>query len=382
MDKAALAEGVELSQRAGWDYLKAFPMSRQKRKRMLASEWVVHLYSGQGKGADPILKELETNVVLVEIDTTKSLSFDLNKMSGVYRGLLWGAAMGKIAGILGAPPCRGERDAQLILKQMWLSMVAKAARSNARAFPLFCMLEGRKFFEVLKGDVGHCWKDLRKVWPEFVEQMCVEEIGEATATNLDFILLLEITTGEAAVWTPKFKKEIVEAVNRWRKEPEALQIVKWAKKIDVKGFLEPFSEKDLQMWRTHVRNNHTPYSRHCRTCVSSSGVGRIHKRVKHPSANCLSLDVAGPFQVKAADPDHADYRYLLVGAYTYPRLEKEQPPQKKKKGSKDKQEAGTSDSVCPGDPASVPEAPKECSQDERLPGDVCGPSDGVPLGRR
>ena len=178
MDKAALAEGVELSQRAGWDYLKAFPISRQKRKRMLASEWAAHLYSGQGKGADPILKELEANVVLVEIDITKSLSFDLTKMSGVYRGLLWGAAMGKIAGIFGAPPCRGERDAQLILKQKWLSMVAKAARSNKRAFPLFCMFEGRKLFEVLKGDVGQCWEDLRKIWPDFVEQMCVEEVGE------------------------------------------------------------------------------------------------------------------------------------------------------------------------------------------------------------
>ena len=329
IDKAALAEGVELSQRAGWDYLKAFPMSRQKRKRMLSSEWIVHLYSGQGKGADPIIKELEGDSVLVEIDITKSLAFDLNKMSGVYRGLLWGAAMGKIAGIFGAPPCRGERDVPLILKQMWLSMVAKAARGNARAFPLFCMLEGRKLFETLKSSVGQGWQDLRRIWPEFVEQMCVEEVGEVMATNLDFALPLEITTGEAAAWTSKFKREIVEAVGRWRKEPEALQIVKWAKRLDAKGFLESFSEKDLRMWRAHVRNNHTPYNRHCKTCVSSSGVGRIHKRVKHPSAHCLSLDVAGPFRVKAADPDHSDYRYMLVGAYTYPRLEKEQSSQKK-----------------------------------------------------
>ena len=176
---------------------------------------------------------------------------------------------------------------------------------------------------------------------------------------------LEITTGEAAAWTPKFKKEIVEAVGRWWKEPEALQIVKWAwaKKLDVKGFLESFSEKDLRMWRTHVRNNHTPYSRHCRTCVSSSGVGRIHKRVKHPSAHCLSPDVAGPFRVQAADPDHTDYRYLLVGAHTYPRLEKEQTLPKKK-SAKGAQEAEAGDSVCSGGPVPVAEAPKECLQEE------------------
>ena len=363
VDKAALAEEVELSQKAGWDYLKAFPISRQKRKRMLASEWVVHLYSGQGKRADPVLKELETNVVLVEIDITKSLSFDLTKMSGVYRGLLWGAAMGKIVGVFGAPPCRGERDLQLILKQMWLSMVAKAARSNKREFPLFCMLEGRKLFEILKGDVGQCWEPLRKIWPDFIEQMCIEEVGEVMATNLDFTLPLEITTGEAAVWTPKFKEEIVGAVGRWWKEPEALQIVKWAKKLDVKGFLESFSEKDLRMWRTHVRNNHTPYSRHCRTCVSTSGVGRIHKRIKHPSAHCLSLDVAGPFRVKAADPDHTDYRYLLVGAYTYPRLEKGQT-RPKRKGAKGAQEAGAGDLVCSGDPVPAVDSSKECPQEE------------------
>ena len=379
MDKTALAEGVELSQRAGWDYLKAFPMSQQKRKRMLSSEWILHLYSGQGKGADPTIKELEGDAVLVEIDITKSLAFDLNKMSGVYRGLLWGAAMGKIAGIFGAPPCRGERDVPLILKQMWLSMVAKAARSNARAFPLFCMLEGRKLFEALKSGVGQCWQDIRRIWPEFVEQMCVEEVGEVMATNLDFTLPLEITTGDAAAWTPKFKREIVEAVGRWGKEPEALQIVKWAKKLDVKGFLESFSEKDLRMWRAHVRNNHTPYSRHCKTCVSSSGIGRIHKRLKHPSAHCLSLDVAGPFRVKAADPDHNDYRYLLIGAYTYPRLEKEQPSQKRKKRAKGDQGDGSADSVCQGDPVVADEGSKECLQEERTSGSLGASGDGAPM---
>ena len=207
----------------------------------------------------------------------------------------------------------------------------------------------------------------------------MEEVGEVMATNLDFALPLEITTGEAAAWTPKFKREIVEAVGRWRKEPEALQIVKWAKRLDAKGFLESFSEKDLRMWRAHVRNNHTPYNRHCKTCVSSSGVGRIHKRVKHPSAHCLSLDVAGPFRVKAADPDHSDYRYMLVGAYTYPRLEKEQSSQKKGKRAKGDQGDGCPDSVCQGDPAAVDEGPRECPQEEWPSGGGSGSGKGVPM---
>ena len=213
-------------------------------------------------------------------------------------------------------------------------MVAKAARSNCRDFPVFAMVEGRRLFEIVKGFSDLRWDVLRNVWPAFVEQMCLEEVGEVMATNLDFVLPLEITTGENAVWTDGFKLALVEAVARWEKEPEALQIVKWAKKIDVKGFLESFKDKGLRMWRSHVRNNHQPYNRNCKTCVSSSGIGKLHKRIKHPSAHCLSLDIAGPFRVKASDPDHSDYRYMLVGAYTYPRLEVEAARSSRKRGGK------------------------------------------------
>ena len=292
--------------------------------------WVVHLYAGNGKGTDPVLRELEDNTVLLEIDITRSLSYDLHKMSGVYRRLLWGAATGRIAGLVGSPPRRGERDVQLVLKQMWLTTVAKAARSNQGGFPLFTMMEGRKLFETIKGKDGRCWDSLRVTWRAFVEQMCLEEVGEVTATNLDFVLPLEITTGENAAWTHGFKLAVVASDGRWSQK-----LFKWSS--GPKRFLESFSDKDkdLKMRRAHVRNNHRPYNRNCRTCVSSSGVGKLHKRIKHPSAHCLSLDIAGPFRVRASDPDHTDYRYMLVGAHTYPQLEAEVTgASKKKKGKK------------------------------------------------
>ena len=47
----------------------------------------------------------------------------------------------------------------------------------------------------------------------------------------------------------------------------------------------------------------------------------MRRRIKRPSAHCLSLDIAGPFRTKAADPDHRDYPCMLIGAYTYPKLE-------------------------------------------------------------
>ena len=37
----------------------------------------------------------------------------------------------------------------------------------------------------------------------------------------------------------------------------------------------------------------------------------------------LCLDVCGPFRQKGADPDHADYRFALVGAYVVPRINHE-----------------------------------------------------------
>ena len=372
--KASLAEGILLNDKAGWDYLKAFPVSRQRRKRMLTSQWVVHLYAGPGRGADPILKELDDGRVLLEVDLTRSKAFDMNKFGGVYRGLLWAAATGRVAGIIGAPPCRSSTDTPLILKQLWLTLVAKAAAIRQGEFPVFAAVEGRKLFEAVKGNFGQGWESLREVWPLVLEEMCLEEVAGVIATNLDFILPLECTTSTGAAWTSSFKTAIVEAVRRWQKEPESLQVVKWAKKLDVKGFLEGFTEKELRMWRTHVRNNHTPYNRRCRTCVASSGVGRMHRRVKHPSAHCLSLDVAGPFRQKAADPDHRDYRYMLIGAYTYPKLEM---PEGKSGRAKDELKAAS-------DPSGEQPLPDDCQEyapsgDEAVPplkcdGDTCGDS--------
>ena len=135
----AIAEEIALTDKAGWDYLKAFPVSRQRRKSMMADKWVVHLYSGPGRGVDPVLKELDGGRVLLEVDITRSKAFDVGKFGGVYRGLLWAAATGRVAGIIGALPSRSSSDTPLVLKQLWLilRLVAKAAAE----FPVFAAIE-------------------------------------------------------------------------------------------------------------------------------------------------------------------------------------------------------------------------------------------------
>ncbi|CAE7894355.1 unnamed protein product, partial [Symbiodinium necroappetens] len=121
IERALIAENIELSDRAGWSYLRALPGSRQRRKRMMALPWVVHLYSGPGRSVEPVFRELDDGRVLVQIDINRSKAEDMNVVAGAYRALLWAAATGRIDGIIGSPPNRPE----LVQRMMWLTVVAK-----------------------------------------------------------------------------------------------------------------------------------------------------------------------------------------------------------------------------------------------------------------
>ena len=76
-------------------------------------------------------------------------------------------------------------------------------------------------------------------------------------TYLKFEEPVPLAVGDDSAWTVDFKQAIVSSVGGWGREPEALQVVKWMKKLDAEQgkFLEGFTDKELQMWRTHVRNN-------------------------------------------------------------------------------------------------------------------------------
>ncbi|CAE7828798.1 RE1 [Symbiodinium sp. CCMP2592] len=311
MDRSLAAEHVNLDDKSGWAYLRALPGSRQRRKRMMSSPWVLHLYAGPGKGVDPAFRELDDGRVLVQVDINRSKAEDMGMVAGVYRALLWAAATGRVDGIIGSPPARVD----LVQKMMWLMMVAKAARSHHGGHPVFAMIEGKKLMDVVRIGGVHKWESVTASWDMFTEVMCLEEVCENIATNLTFGQEIPQATSDGAAWTMEFKEAVSEAIRHWDDE--------MGEKVG--KFLETFTDKELAMWRTHVRNNHVPYNKRCRTCVTTSGTGRAHRRVRHPSSHCLSLDIAGPFRHKAADPNHKDYRYLLVGAYTMPRLPAEEP---------------------------------------------------------
>ena len=323
--KGTMAEDLVLDQKAGWNYLKALPVSRRKRKLLMASEWVINLFAGPSDGTAE-LKVLEDECVMIEIDIVRSKAFDMRKTTGVFRALMWAAAMGRIRGFMASPPLRSEADELLVGKAMWCSLVAKAARGFYEEPPTFVMFEGPKLLDTMRHSEEHKkFEGLQTTWRKFNEVMCLDELYGTVATNLDYEEKMIPTSNRSGRWTEEFKIGTVKAVKKWFRTPETRQRTKWMAKMDTGEFLSSLSTKELEQWKVHVKNNHLPYHRKCRTCVESSGTGRKHVKIKTPSSYCLSLDVCGPFRQRGADPDHTDYRFALIGAYVVPCVNREVP---------------------------------------------------------
>ena len=217
--------------------------------------------------------------------------------------------------LLALPPCRGAEDEELVAKQMWL-MTKRAG------FPVYLAMEGDKLLGELAKEEDGCLP-VAKIFTSYKDAMCLETLTPGVLTNLHVQLNDESKKVSDGRWTATFKESLAQAVEQWKLRPEEVQRAKWMAKMDSNPdtFLKALSTKELVAWKTHIRNNHIPYNRRCRTCVEASGLGRMHKKVKTPSSYCLSLDILGPLRQHGEDPDHRDYRYMLVGAYLFPKLE-------------------------------------------------------------
>eukprot|EP00439_Symbiodinium_sp_Y106_P060167 s729_g8.t2 len=184
--KGAIAEDVDLSDKAGWKYLKAVPVSRRVRKRLMTTPWVVNMFSGPANGSIQF-KSLEDGAVLVEMDIVRSKAFDMRKHAGAYRALLWAAVTGRVKGFMASPPMRTSVDEELVAKAMWCSLVAKAARAHYLESPAFVMFEGSKLMDYLRfRPEGLNPTGVQQAWPKFMEVMCLDYQYGAVATNLDY----------------------------------------------------------------------------------------------------------------------------------------------------------------------------------------------------
>ncbi|CAE7494560.1 GIP, partial [Symbiodinium necroappetens] len=111
--------------------------------------------------------------------------------------------------------------------------------------------------------------------------------------------------------------DIEEAILNWRRSDLRRHEATLCKIVGPREL----NAKDLAYWETHGRNNHIPYDRRCQTCVRGSATGRAHRRCLTPSAYTLSLDICGPMRTREESQEGRKFRYLLVGAYSHPKLD-------------------------------------------------------------
>ena len=325
--RSLMVDDVDLTDKAGWNYLKAMPLRRAMRKRLHKTSWIVHLYAGPYDKKSDNLKVTERNgVTVLELDILRSSLFSLRGQSPAYKLRLWAALRGQIVSVAGGPP-RDSESMELICKQLFLWTLAdKAMRMMQLPAPGFMMErpEGHGFW---KSEAWSKWSAGMRMPACYVSAGA--DVGQyRVATNLDFYKALPVKRADPknvpawspSSWTTTFKDQICEALQAWYKEPDLPRLARMLAKFE--GNYDEMSLADLKKWALHVRNGHVPFHPRCQTCVSTRATGRRHQRVRSPSSYVLSLDISGPYRTKGETGTRKDFRYVLVGAFMIPKMYK------------------------------------------------------------
>ena len=111
-------------------------------------------------------------------------------------------------------------------------------------------------------------------------------------------------------WAPGLKQAISTAVSQrtqWLdRQPDEQQPA-----------VRTLSAAALQSWKEHYLHDHMPSRRDCQHCVRAQARGRPHRRIQHPEAYTLSVDLSGKL-TSGIDQEQKQCKYLLVGVYTFP----------------------------------------------------------------
>ncbi|CAE7236757.1 RE1 [Symbiodinium sp. CCMP2456] len=256
------SEDIDLSDDAGFGYLKSLPVNRKFRRRLHGSRWIVHLYDRKNETASHELKKFETeDIVVLEIDLQRSKMYNLKGWNNVLRALMWAGCRGQLEGILGGPPRREGDELRRKLMYTWMVAERGAAVNNLKKPFLFMEYPGE--MDWWKSDE---WRNFRD---EYQLSHVSLEAGQGqvfhAATNMNFVNHVKEPRVEKGVST-KWTTSLLRAVRD--------------------GMLEDMSEKELKQWAKHVRDGHVPFNKRTR-----------------------GIDADGK------------YRYALVGSYCMPRLE-------------------------------------------------------------
>ena len=352
------------------------PLNRCQRQRVMSSSSVIlDLFSGPDQSWWKKQLESNTRTVLC-IDKTVDSAQDL--LSDQLTGFLAEVCeKGVVDVVLGGPPCRTvsklrfrrpgppplrarkgpERfalsdlsdamrelafgDVVLWMRQLWLYSLASAARSRT---VLFLKEHPRDPEEYKQPDDPveypsfYAWPE----WEEFRDRFQLKEVRldlgalgherrkpTTLGTNIPLLCCLDGLTDHRsrqqvvgvdasieertsqsrawAAWPLKFKEEIVKAV--------VFELDGRSGGLRV-GDKTNVAKMTTEQWKQHVLNDHVPFSKECTTCLKGGGKSRQHRKVPHPDAMTLSMDVCGPF--RAGEDYRKKSRYFLVGVYAIP----------------------------------------------------------------
>ena len=232
-------------------------------------------------------------------------------------------------------------DAVLWMRQLWLYSLAVSARSRMVMF----LKEQPRDPQEYKGSGDPVDYPSFFAWPEwrtFIEMYGVREIRldlgalghprrkpTTLETNIRYLHRLEglsdrrrdqdlpdvncslgektSTSRSWAAWPEAFKTEIIKGI--------LIELEK-DKSNEQGGKDQMVAKLTSEQWRQHILNDHIPYSRECSTSLQGSGRSRPHKKVPHPDAMTLSVDICGPFRPGQDRMKKA--KYFMVGVFAIP----------------------------------------------------------------
>ena len=354
-----LPEAIPLGAKEGWKLMKGLPWSGAKRKSCFQSDgWIVHLCAGDPRTRDAKLREtmrramwsssLVGGDVLVEVDIASSRSMDVLQQQAVFRVLAWAALNGKIKAIIGGPPrhgfpavtgeamCPPQRLKELKITVRMLSLWYMAEAGRVKSWKAGTLKQ-----QPVKPHVGFLLEhpaaqegkesffDL-PIWKTFSEDQLMAEVlvtmnGRPTILggNLDLWDLRDESVGAldakdpgGSVWPMELVAHLAGVLRSWTglrsRESLLAALTQRTTSLEEPATLYKFNKEE---WKLHLQRDHLPYRRDCRVRIERAS-GKPHRRVTHPTAYSMAVDLAGPFR----NPGVGGYKYLMVGCYRFPRL--------------------------------------------------------------
>ncbi|CAE7639140.1 unnamed protein product, partial [Symbiodinium necroappetens] len=314
------------SEEDAWEMMKDLGFNRRFRKRLMHRDWIVKFYSGRKLESDKIFRPLTTNnTVVLDVDLLRNSQMDVLKQGkGIFMLMMWGAATGRIAGIMSAIP--KERADEHLVRMM---AVAETAREGRR---LMCEMTDVPNDDVAIAIWGSSEAEedssacaLQRGWMKHwvvegsLQNLYFEQGGLGhplrrptyMVTNMDVTELRgvrdereqESTKGSWSVWAPMMMHVLTRGWKRWKLRPG------WYPRV-----VRALRAVDRKAWERHLANDHVPHRPDCLQCIHNA-TGRPHRRCLHKDCYVMSADTLGPVRV----PGPKGEKYAIVFTFQYPK---------------------------------------------------------------